>query len=391
MGGNAFTDSGIAIIRIDDHLYSPIASTFQQVLGEFYLDILLPPSAPGKPDHGDIDFLVSDPVAWEGEEELENAIGRSLQARAVFRNNALTSYAVPHPFLPDVCIQVDTQLCDPAYLSWIYFITSFGDLVPILGSIHHKFGLIINDKGFWVQLDPPKHANMCGISRNAMVVFLTIEPKKMLEFLGLDDGRYKDGFTCQEQIFQWVRAGKFFRPISKKSGGTHTFQETELNSSNPGDSSISVNPVGASHANANTIPKRRMLTAFADDSYRYPPSPLSKSTPGDVALEAVTFFGKQEEYDAALQYCLSEVQEFEFWKQVRSGLPGSSSRKTRVVRSLKKWVIVVNGQPSIGEQPVEQSTLAQVGDTGRLERLEWIKEHWEEVYNKEKSVAEQAS
>ncbi|KAJ9124376.1 hypothetical protein QFC22_001176 [Naganishia vaughanmartiniae] len=339
----------------------------------------------GKANHGDIDFLVSEPISRKGDnEKLEDFVGRELQARAMFRNSAMTSYAIPHPTLPDICIQLDTQLCDPPHHSWMYFTTSYGDLVPILGSIHHKFGLIINDKGFWVQLDLPKNANMCGIPREKMVVFLTIEPEKMLEFLGLDGARYQQGFTSEEEIFAWIRGGRFFRPISKRCGESATY--------GPESETPNADSVGAKSPTSETAtPKRRMLTSFANDSHNHPATPLSKSSPGDVALEAVTFFGKRQEYDTALQYCLSEVQEFEFWKQVRSGLSGNSSRKARVIRSLKKWVVLDDGNPSIGQEPVENSVVAQGSGAERTERLAWIKEHWEEAYEKEKRVAEEAS
>ncbi|KAJ9126873.1 hypothetical protein QFC24_001909 [Naganishia onofrii] len=385
MGGNAFIRSNVTISRIEDQLYKQLADAAQQVLNRYYSHVLLPPSAPGKVNHGDIDLLVSESLETEAKNgKLEDIVGRELRAQAVFRNNAMTSYAIPHPTLPDVCVQLDTQLCEPEYLSWVYFITSYGDLVPILGSIHHKFGLIINDKGFWVQLDLPKTANMCGIPRAKMVVFLTLEPGKMLEFLGLDAGRYQEGRANEEEIFEWIRGGKFFRPMSRKTGDATT-QSTESKSAK-----INSN-VETSHPSDTPVPKRRMLTAFANYSHNYAATPLSASSPGDIALEAGKFFDKQQEYETALRYCLSEVQDFEFWQQVRSGLSGNSSRKARIIRSLKKWVVLEDGKPSISEHPVDRSDVAQGSEAERTGRLGWIKEHWEEVYEKEKRSAAEAS
>jgi hypothetical protein len=183
-----------------------------------YEQVLLLPSAPGKTDHGDIDFLVSGPKAGTGDvkagEEVgkdagkteesvggreanvgkgvggvEELVGKELPAAATYRNNAMTSYAtIPHPQQPNQYIQLDTHLCSPSHLPWIYFLTSYGDLVPILGATHHLLGLIINDKGLFVQLDLPHGANACGIPRNEMAVFRTLDAERMMEFMGFGCG-----------------------------------------------------------------------------------------------------------------------------------------------------------------------------------------------------------
>lgn len=376
MGGNAFAQSDITVIRIDDQVYLQSATNYQSVLERFYEQVLLPPSAPGKSDHGDIDFLVSQPRFREDEENVEEKVGKEIGAAAVYRNSAMTSYAVPHPQQVDQCIQLDTQLCDPAYLSWLYFITSYGDLVPILGSIHHKLGLIINDKGFWVQLDLPKNANACGIPRNELVVFLTLDPERMMEFLGLNAKRYRAGFKEEEEIFTWIKDGRYFRPVKRPQANPTT---TEANGGL------------AAEGDGQTAPKRRMLARFATYSSTQPPGADSTTPSAQVALEAVTFFDKRKEYDTRLQHCLSEVQDFNFWQQVRAALSGSSSRKARIIRSLKKWVEVENGQLRIGDVAVERSTVSVGTDDEQAERLKWIGEHWEEVYAKEKEQASEGT
>lgn len=372
MGGNAFAQDGIAVTRIDDQLYHQIANDLHSILDRFYEEILLPPSAPGKADHGDIDFLVSQPKPRDDDQEIEKAIAEELGAAAVYRNSALTSYAVPHPQQVGQYIQLDTQLCEPEYLAWVYFITSYGDLVPILGSIHHKLGLIINNKGSWVQLDLPKTALTCGVPRNEMVVFLTLDPDRMMEFLGLDAERYRKGFSIEEEIFSWIKDGRYFRPISQRTS-------TSQDGSQKDDSARAV---GGSAPE----PKRRMLARFATYSQIHPAGPLAISTPAEVALEAVTFFDKRQEYERQMAFCQSEVQDFEFWQQVRARLPGSSSRKARIIKSLNKWVEVRDGRIGIAEKAVERNVLSRGSEEERDARLKWIVEQWEEVYEKEKGT-----
>ncbi|KAJ9101373.1 hypothetical protein QFC20_005254 [Naganishia adeliensis] len=370
MGGNAFARSDITVTRIDDQLHRQSAATFQVIFERFYNQVLLPPSAPGKEDHGDIDFLVSEAKARQGGEKLrgeigeevvgiEEAVGQELGAVAVYRNNAMTSYAIPHPQQSNLHIQLDTHLRDPTYLPWILFLTSYGDLVPILGSIHHRLGLIINDKGFWVQLDLPKGANECGIPKPEMVVFMTLDPERMMEFMGLDAERYRTGFEDEEQVFHWIREGRFFRRIAKRTTVTATSPEAA-------DDEARVK--GDSAEGAET----------------------TETSPSQVALEAATFFDKRKQYDTQLQHCLAQVQDFNFWQQVRSALPGSSSRRARIIKSLKKWVRAEGGEMRVSEEPMDRSPLSVGTEDELAGRLKWIVEHWEGVYVKEKGATENA-
>lgn len=331
---------------------------------------------------------MSEPKSRGGDEKLEGGIGGSvggmeeivgkeIGAVAVYRNNAMTSYAIPHPQQDNLYIQLDTQLCDPAYLAWIFFLTSYGDLVPILGSIHHRLGLIINDKGLWVQLDLPKGANECGIPKQEIVVFMTLDPERMMDFMGLDVERYRKGFENEEQVFDWIRAGRFFRPIAKRTTVTTTTPDAV-------DDEARVKGDGA------TETKRHMLARFASYSSAFPPNTDSKTPPSQAAVEAVTFFDKRKEYDTQLQHCLAQVQDFNFWQQVRSALSGSSSRKARIIKSLKKWLHVEGSELGVSEEPTERSAVSVGTEEELAGRLKWIVEHWEEVYDKEKSATENA-
>jgi hypothetical protein len=373
MGGNAFAQDGIVVTRIDDQLYHQTANDLHSILGRFYEKVLLPPSAPGKVDHGDIDFLVSQPKPHNHDQEIEKAIAEELGAAAVYRNSAMTSYAIPHSQQLDQYIQLDTQLCEPEDLAWLYFITSYGDLVPILGSIHHKLGLIINDKGLWVQLDLPKTALTCGVPRNEMVVFLTLDSDRMMEFLGLDAVRYRKGFSSEEEIFSWIKEGRYFRPISQRTSAA------PQDGSIKGDSARAVD-------DAPSTAKRRMLARFGTYSQTHPAGPLAISSPAAVASAAVTFFDKRQEYEGQMAFCQSEVQDFEFWQQVRARLSGSSSRKARIIKSLKKWVEVEDGEMRIAESALKRNVLSHGSEEEREDRVKWIAEHWEEAYEKEKGI-----
>lgn len=205
-----------------------------------------------------------------------------------------------------------------------------------------------------------------------MIVFLTLDPDGMMEFLGLDAKGYREGFGTEEEIFSWIKSGKYFRPISQRVSASpqEGFSKED----------------GKLVDEARSTTKRRMIARFGTYSQSHSPGPLAKSPSAAVALEAVTFFDKRQQYDKQMSCCLSEVQDFEFWQQVRTALTGSSSRKARIIRSLKKWAVMETGEMRIADEPVERSTLSHGDEKERQDRLKWIAEHWEEVYEKEKSA-----
>ena len=79
-------------------------------------------------------------------------------------------------------------------------------------------GLTINDRGLHVRVP-----EMEGINRKAAMILLTFDIVKMLEFPGLDVGKWKSGFESDEEVFEWCLGGRFWgeKIITDALAGRH--------------------------------------------------------------------------------------------------------------------------------------------------------------------------
>lgn len=82
---------------------------------------------------------------------------------------------------------------------------SFNDVGNILGRFYHKFGLKFGHKGLIYPLRDDR-----GNVRKEIVV--SKDTKQIIDFLGLDSGKWVKGFTTLEDIFEWVSKGIYFDP-----------------------------------------------------------------------------------------------------------------------------------------------------------------------------------
>lgn len=83
---------------------------------------------------------------------------------------------------------------------------SFNDVGNILGRFYHKFGLKFGHQGLIYPMRDDR-----GIRKELVI---TKDPKKIIEFLGLDFYKWEaGGFNTLEDIFEWVAQGKYFDPM----------------------------------------------------------------------------------------------------------------------------------------------------------------------------------
>ena len=247
MGGKAFTSgpNPVNVIRISHERYCELQDRYQRLLLDFYSAAFVPPEAPGKPDHGDIDILVVKSLQKLNIIDLGAALGAHEQCRS----GPISSFAIPFGDTTDdetfpvdgtkkECVQasesanlqipaqndnamkpnfskqnsgpeyfqLDVQLCTPENFEWEKLIQSYGDLWQILGSAVNRFGLSINNTGLHIRV-----AEIEATSKKASLLQLTSQPQAMMGFLGLSHARYDEGFQTLDEAFSWLTACRFFK------------------------------------------------------------------------------------------------------------------------------------------------------------------------------------
>ena len=80
---------------------------------------------------------------------------------------------------------MDLRVCpDLASWKWQLFHHAFGDLWNLLGTTIRRFGLTANEKGLQVRIEEIEH-----LDRKKSMIFLTKDPREVLQLLGLDAER----------------------------------------------------------------------------------------------------------------------------------------------------------------------------------------------------------
>lgn len=206
MGGKIFAHlkPPLSTPRMPPALYTSLRSQYLSLLSALYTQVGTPIEAPEKPSYGDIDILVADPISPPPSTSLSTALGAkaSLTAPA----SPATSYAVPHPELPNAYVQLDVHVCEPSTFAWELFHHSHGDLWNILGSTIRIFGLTANNVG--LQLRIPE---IDTLDRRQSLLHLTSDADAVLDFLRLDRrGRWR-AFASVEELFAYAASTRFFR------------------------------------------------------------------------------------------------------------------------------------------------------------------------------------
>jgi hypothetical protein len=131
MGGAAFP--GYNVPQLNHSEYNLLRDKCLQSLKQFYEQVLCPPEAPSKKDHGDVDLLVCKPKLEIDVDKIAAALG------AVRRTKSWTitvSFAVPllrNGAENSDFAQIDIHHCHEGFLELEYFMSSYGDLAQILG------------------------------------------------------------------------------------------------------------------------------------------------------------------------------------------------------------------------------------------------------------------
>lgn len=181
---------------------------------------------PGKPSHGDIDFLAAGylplpagaPLSYDtmlegAKEKLGAREGRrgagGVMYFAVRGEGSLEGEMgeVGEELDEEWWVQVDIKVVDALdaqAFAWAKFILDYASGMKILGSLVKPLGLSILPSGMYIRV-----ADMEAVDWNGSMEFVTGSPEDVLRVLGLDRrflaGR-KAGFDTEGELYEWVRS-----------------------------------------------------------------------------------------------------------------------------------------------------------------------------------------
>jgi hypothetical protein len=354
--------------RMSPDVYAAVSKACQSKLETLFKRVTIPREAPGKIDHGDVDFLIEGikPTAAEGDilAQIKEVLGAEL---FLDRGNS-HSFGIAHPEIPDAYVQIDVEilpgndtLSGVELFEWTRFMKSDSDLLQILGTSHRTLGLLCNDRGLHVRI-----AEIEPYNKKKALIFLTRDPDRAMAFYGLDTAQYHAGFPTEQVLFDWVTSSRFF---------SATIFATRAEKSN----------------DRSRYAKRPMYRRFVEE---YMPAHAEKgvSSPWtrDVVLQdALDVFGRRAEYDAMMaEHHLKETDE-QLWSDIRAVLPCTGNALALTMKGLRRWVVFHQGAPRIAEEPTlldEYPVWAKfVTERTKDEVLKWVEARWMEIKSLEKA------
>nr|GAT60847.1 predicted protein [Mycena chlorophos] len=286
MGGHAFSATlpEAAFPRIPPPVYEALKKQITPKLESLFQVVSTPAEAPQKADHGDVDFLVCQPL----EELTHKEIQALLAADHVLPAHQTSSYALrvergawgplgleeqedtartaaEAAGSSNIYYQVDVHVC-PDRSDWerVHFFHSYGDLGMILGLIVRNNGLTLGTKGLKLPNVPHPPIDLCD------------SMDEIMKYMGLSMDRWKAGFTTALEVFEWVGTSTFFDPTTFQSRGTGIKK---------------------------VKPERKMYGNFVEWAEAQPPKTTGVSGMDKTARaqHALVRFGKKEEYDRIKQ------------------------------------------------------------------------------------------
>lgn len=193
MGGRAFVEKyGIESKRIPQEEYLDLTNKIYAILSSYFNKIHLIKSYHDKLDHGDADFLVSEPKS--SNHRLDKEV---LGAELIQNNQNITSYLING-------FQVDIINTNRNYFTSSVFYYDYDPLGNLLGKLTHKFRMSLGYNGLYYTLRDNENTYKLG------EIQISTDERRIIEFLGLDWERRKQGFNTQEEIFDYVISSKYF-------------------------------------------------------------------------------------------------------------------------------------------------------------------------------------
>lgn len=377
MGGKAFASlpNPPNIVRLPPATYQALCKRFKPILRKIFTQVFIPPEAPGKLDHGDVDVLIVNKVKdgavsgiKEGKGINKEELSKILGARRCINGAGGWSFAVPvedeqtdgkerNDGRGEELFQLDINAVKAGNWEWECMVNSYGDLWRIVGGFVTKFGLTVNNSGLSLRVAEIEKKN-----RALSLIQLTSEPKRMMEFLDLAVKGFGagEGFESLEEMFQWVTRSKYFRRSGYLKAGRVKEEVRPMYWSFVGEWLPAHPEVG-------------VTTAF-----------VSREHALEIVLDE---FGKREEYFRKLEEHRKCMRKDYLWKRVKETLPLEGKDLREAIVALKNFVVWNDGAPILLDE--RDQSLVKIPDLGadivESALIPWARENWQKTVDHARS------
>ncbi|MCJ1459171.1 hypothetical protein MMC28_009548 [Mycoblastus sanguinarius] len=351
MGGKAFASApDFLIVRLPTQQYLKLRDHYQKLLLKFYHRTVVPPEAPEKLDHGDIDILADKQLHQFTRQELAEALDAKLHTQV----GRTSSFAIRLPDEDCKYFQLDVHLCKKGHLDWETTVYSYGDLWHIIGATATRFGFSINDTGLHARIAEIEETN-----KKDCLLHLTSSPQEIMEFLGLNATQFEDGFATLNEVFEWATASRLFR---------RKFFEKEV----------------ISDKERRMRDNRPMYSNFVTEWL--PQNHLAGCEPQyiereDLLNEALERYKKYEEHDKMLQDHRKRLLKDKMWRKIEKTLPLEGKELGQAMVALKTLLWWKDGAPMLREEPGRSLEKVPALEDGLVNEmlLPWISLNWQEA------------
>ncbi|CAF1539319.1 unnamed protein product [Rotaria magnacalcarata] len=226
----------------------------------------VPREFPCKESFGDIDVL----MVCQSSMNIRNLIEELFNPNEIVKNGDVYSFDFEQ-------FQVDFILVPEEQFDNATVYLSYSDLGGLIGNICHKIGLKHGVQGLWMnvhtqEFDPTTTSTKLILSRNV---------KEIFDFLGYNYEQYMKGFDSENDFFQWIIDGKYFRDVY--------FDDQQLN-----------------HAHRQRTSKRPIYIKFREYLNQLSKSEINESSQDhkefirNIRQQALIYFKKEEDYHQGL-------------------------------------------------------------------------------------------
>jgi hypothetical protein len=312
--------------------------------------------APGKDTYGDVDVLVYgpldpsfDPAITHIKTVAEN-ISRSLGATKWISDTPTINFAIPWPQEEDgdnqeKHVQLDIHIChSQKALQWGLFHAAHGDLWNILGSTIRRFGLTVNDQGMFLRI-----LEMELYDRKKSMVFLTDEPGKIIEFLGLKEETWWKPFRERIEMFEYAAGCRMFWVKEATDDEAKVDMVAEVGAFE-GQEGGAEGKKNLKHKDRQRMSKRPIFKEWIDEFIprcrEEGKLGNAKITREEIRDDAFEKFGVEEEYKSRRKDWVLIRHRDELWREaIKGGVPEDVEPALRAasIRTLK-LVIMEGGE-----------------------------------------------
>lgn len=338
MGGSTFPD--LFTPRIPDAVFHPVSKKIVSLLLPHCKELRLLKPSPGKVDHGDIDIIVAAPKFKTGQ-ELSKILQGLPSSRVI--NPVINHVAFPASQCSEIpgvkawistltqkddCfIQVDVHVCKLEQIEWITFETAYGDFWIIMRQMLKRLGLRFDNVGLWLQLQEIEKTMRVREPKMTSYLYLSNSPPAVLEFLGLAEAEFEQGWDTVDEMFQYISTTRIF----------------SLTPFAPGE---------LQNADKNNLKRRSVYQKWV---HEYLPSLLEKKpdikvctlTQSTIEREAVEAFGVRERRDTMVMNRRQLLAAQDFQVRVLPSLPAMTKAQSKAFHGCLNQILF----PSLSETP----------------------------------------